>query len=156
MKRNYWGEFTEKAQDEEELAKKLELDKQVMFEKRSELKILHSSVYFEPKEHRIKLQHKNTAVNQIVGLKQKQELIEELIDTSQNDQYTFQQIVPTLQTTLDVFPQKISPPKTLNSLNCFISTVSSEFTHGKPKDVPKINKKCVEMALKKSICGIVR
>ena len=156
MKRTYWGEFTEKPQNEEELAKKLELDKQVMFEKRSELKILHSSVYFEPKENRIKLQHKNSTVNQIVGLKQKQELIEELIDTSQNDQFTFQQIVPTLQTTLDVFPNRISAPKTLNTLNCFISTVSSEFTHGKPKDIPKVNKKCAEMALKKSICGLVR
>lgn len=158
MKRNHWGEFTEKVQNDEELAKKSELDKQVMFEKRSELKILHSSVFFELKEKKINLQHKNSAVNQIVGLKKKQELIEELIETSQTDQYTFQQVVPTLQTTLDVFPKVLpsSVPKNLSNLNCFISTVSSDFTTGKPKNVQKINKKCAELALRKSICGLVR
>jgi hypothetical protein len=155
MKRKLWGEFKEK-QDDEELAKKLELDRQIIFEKRSELKILHSSVYFEPKENRIQLNHKNPAVNQIVGLKQKQELIQELIETSQNDIYTFQQILPGLNSTLESFPTKIVTPKVNDKLNCFISTIRSDFTTGKPKNVQKVNKKCVDLALRKSICGLLR
>ncbi|KAG5682232.1 hypothetical protein PVAND_011597 [Polypedilum vanderplanki] len=156
MKRKHWGEFKEK-QDDVELAKKLEMDRQIIFEKRSELKILHSSVYFEPKENRIQLSHKNPAVNQIVGLKQKQELIQELIDTSQNDVYTFQQILPGLNSTLEVFPTKIVTPKVNDKLNCFISTIQNDFTTGKPKNIQKkVNKKCVDLALRKSICGLLR
>lgn len=156
MKRNHWGECRER-KDEEELTKKLDLDRQVMFEKRSELKILHSSVYFEPKENRIQLDHKNVLVNQIVGLKKKQQLIQELISTSNNDVYTFQQILPTLSSTLDILlPTSIPTPKTNDKLNCFISTIQTDFVRGKPKDVQKVNKKCIDLALKKSLCGILK
>lgn len=105
----------------------------------------------------IKLLSKNQTVNQIVGLKHKQEMIQELIDTSQSDQYSFQQIVPILKESIESIPSKITLKhnEKFNKL-CFIPPKPTPFTTGKPKEIQKVNKNCVQLALKKSICGLVR
>jgi hypothetical protein len=97
-------------------------------------------------------------VNQIVGLKQKQEMIQELIETSSTDQYGFQQLVPTLKESLESIPSQIPIPRHNEKFNklCFIPPNSTEFTAGKPKEIQKVNKNCVEKAIKKSICGLTR
>lgn len=123
-----------------------------------ELKILHSSVYFEPKETHIKLLSKNQTVNQIIGLQQKKDMLQELITTSQSDQYNFQQMIPTLKESLEAIPSNIPTPKHNDKFNkiCFIPPFPTNFTTGKPKEVQKVNKTCVQLALKKSICGLAR
>lgn len=123
-----------------------------------ELKILHSSVYFEPKETHIKLLSRNQTVNQIIGLKQKQEMLEELIETSNSDSFGFQQLVPTLKESIEAIPTHIPTARHNDKFNklCFIPSVPSSFTTGKPKEIQKVNKACVELALKKSICGLAR
>jgi hypothetical protein len=46
MKRKHWGDLP-KDNDEEKLARINDIDKKIIIEKRSELKILHSSVFLE-------------------------------------------------------------------------------------------------------------
>jgi hypothetical protein len=93
-----------------------------------------------------------------VGLKQKQEMIEELINTSTSDQYGFSQVLPSLKESLEAIPTKIPIPRHNEKFNklCFIPPNSTEFTAGKPKEIQKVNKNCVEKAIKKSICGLAR
>lgn len=174
MKRQLWGELSEQP-DEATMAKQIEIDQDIMIDKRGlfgkyfcfsspkikfpgELKILHSSVFFEPKEIHIKLLSRNQSVNQIIGLKQKQEMLDELIETSVSDQYQFQQLVPTLKESLEAIPTHIPTPKHNDKFNklCFIPPIPTNFTTGKPKEVQKVNKTCVQLALKKSICGLTR
>lgn len=104
----------------------------------------------------IKLLSKNKTVNQIIGLKQKEEMIQELIDTS--DQYGFQQLVPIIKESIEVIPSRIPSARHNDKFNklCFIPPVPSNFTTGKPKEIHKVNKTCVRLALKKSICGLAR
>ena len=85
-------------------------------------------------------------------------MIQQLIETSETDQFGFQQLVPTLRETLEQVPSKIATPKLNEKFNklCFIPLEPTSFTTGKPKEVQKVNKKCVELALKKSICGLTR
>ncbi|CRK99725.1 CLUMA_CG013041, isoform A [Clunio marinus] len=85
-------------------------------------------------------------------------MIQELIDTSISDQYNFQQLVPTLKESLDAIPKQISTPKYNDKFNklCFIPPIPSNFTSGKRKEIHKVNKTCVQLALKKSICGLTR
>lgn len=120
------------------------------------MKILKSSVFFESKEKHIKLLSRNDAVNQIVGLKQRQTMIQELIDSSADS--NFAQLLPTLKDTLDSIPKNISTPNYNDKFNkiCFIPPVKNDFTLGKPKNVQKVNKTCVQHALRKSICGLTR
>jgi hypothetical protein len=151
MKRKHWGDISP-VLNEEKLAQTVQDDQKIIYDKRSELKILHSSVFLEDKHRNVSLVHRNSSVNAIVGIKQKQELIQELIDASQYNTSSFQQMLPTLRETLPVLSQNFSIPR----LNCFITSSKSDFIAGKPKQVPKINKTCVEQALKKSICGLVR
>jgi len=157
MKRQLWGEFLETL-DEATMAKQIEIDQDIMMDKRGELKILHSSVFFEPKETHIKLISKNQIVNQIIGLKQKEEMIQDIIETSQTDPLSFQQLVPTLKESLEAIPTQIPTPNYSDKFNklCFIPPVSTNFTSGKPKEVQKVNKTCVQLSLKKSICGLAR
>lgn len=151
MKRKHWGEISSFA-NHEQLTQTVQEDQKIIFDKRSELKILHSSVFLEDKHRNISLIHRNSSINAIVGIKQKQELIQELIEASQYNLLNFQQMLPTLRETLPILSQNFSIPRP----NCFITTSKSDFIAGKPKQVPKINKNCVEQALKKSICGLVR
>lgn len=116
-----------------------------------ELKILHSSVFFEPKETHIKLLSRNQTVNQIIGLKQKQDMIQELIETSNSDHYGFQQLLPTLRESIEKIPPQIPTIKHNDKFNR-----ATSFTKGKSKEIQKVNKTCVELALKKSICGLAR
>lgn len=174
MKRQLWGGLSERP-DEASAAKQVEIDREIMMEKRGketlqkdikclilfflisgELKILHSSVFFEPKDRHIKLLSKNQTVNQIVGLKQKQDMIQELIETSITDQYGFQQLVPTLKESLEAIPSQIPTPRHNDKFNkiCFIPPSSSTLV--KAKEIQKVNKSCVQLALKKSICGLAR
>jgi len=157
MKRQLWGELSEEP-DEATMAKQIEIDQEIMMDKRGELKILHSSVFFEPKETHIKLTSKNQTVNQIIGLQQKCEMIQELIESSHSDQYNFQQMIPTLKESLEAIPPHIPTPKHNDKFNkiCFIPPVPTNFTTGKPKEIQKVNKTCVQLALKKSICGLAR
>jgi len=157
MKRQLWGEFSEKP-DEATMEKQIEIDREILMDKRGELKILHSSVFFEPKEVHIKLLSKNQTVNQIIGLKQKEDMIQELINTSQTDHYGFQQLAPTLKESIDAIPAKIPTMRYNEKFNklCFIPPVPTNFTTGKPKEIQKVNKPCVLLALKKSICGLAR
>lgn len=106
----------------------------------------------------IKLLSKNQSVNQIVGLKQKQQMIQELIESSQTDQYGFQQLVPSLKESIEAIPTNIPTLKHNEKFNkiCFIPPHPTHFTAGKPKEVQKVNKTCVQLALKKSICGLAR
>lgn len=115
-------------------------------------------MFFEPKETHIKLLSKNQTVNQIIGLKHKQEMLQDLIENSYSDQYSFQQIVPTLKESLDAIPNHIPTPKQHEKFNkiCFIPPVPTKFTTGKPKETQKVNKTCVQLATKKSICGLAR
>lgn len=115
-------------------------------------------MFFEPKETHIKLLSKNQTVNQIIGLKQKQEMIQELIDTSYSDQEGFQHLVPTLKESIEAIPSNIPTAKHNDKFNkiCFIPPVPTSFTTGKPKEIQKVNKTCVQLALKKSICGLAR
>lgn len=122
------------------------------------MKILHSSVFFEPKETHIKLLSKNQTVNQIIGLKHKQKMIDELIETSISDKYGFQNLVPTLKESITTIPSQIPTSRHNDKFNkiCFIPPVPTNFTTGKPKEIQKVNKACVELALNKSICGLTR
>lgn len=152
MKRNHWGEIQEE-KDEEKLERINEYDNKILFEKRSEIKILKSSVFLEDKQSTIKIKIHKNSVNSIVGLKQKEELIQQLIDSSQFNS-NFHQMVPTLKEVLPILNNyKVTPPK----YNSFISSSSSDFLRGKQvKPIPKINKACVDLAMRKSICGLVR
>lgn len=154
MKRNHWGEIKEE-KDEEKLERINDYDNKIIFEKRSEIKILKSSVFLEDRSSTqfIKI-HKNSSVNAIVGLKQKEELLQQLIDTSQCNTMSFHQMVPTLKEVLPVLNSyQVTPPK----YNCFISSSQSDFVKGKQlKQIPKINKACVSLAMRKSICGLLR
>lgn len=154
MKRNHWGELKEE-KDEEKLAKINDYDSKIIFEKRSELKILKSSVFLEDKQRTMFIKiHKNSSVNLVVGLKQKEELIQQLIDTSQCNSMSFHQMVPTLKEVLPILNNyKVTTPR----YNCFISSSQSDFVKGRQaKQVPKINKACVSLGMKKSICGLAR
>lgn len=115
-------------------------------------------MFFEPKESHIKLTSKNQTVNQIIGLKLKQEMLQELIETSKTDQFGFQQLAPTLKESLEAIPTTIPRPKHNDKFNkiCFIPPTPTNFTTGRRTNVPKVNKTCVELALKKSICGLAR
>lgn len=155
MKRKHWGDLP-KDNDEEKLARINDIDKKIIIDKRSELKILHSSVFLEQSKNETRCEIKNPEVNAIIGIKQKQELIQELIDTSNYNSLNFQQMLPTLKETLPILsscPLRLKTPR----YNCFLpSSSQSDFARGKPKQIPKINKECVEIAMKKSICGLVR
>lgn len=177
MKRQLWGEFSSTVDDADSLAKQNEIDQEIMDNKRGErtitkqilriptnflcnsilgdLKILKSSVFFESKEKHIKLLSRNDAVNQIVGLKQRTTMIQELIDGAAND-HNFTSLLPTLKETLDSIPRNITTPNYNDKFNkiCFIPPVKNDFTLGKPKNVQKVNKTCVQHALRKSICGL--
>lgn len=115
-------------------------------------------MFFEPKETHIKLLSKNQTVNQIIGLKHKQEMLQQLIETSRSDQFAFQQLVPSLKESLEGIPTHIPTAKHCDKFNkiCFIPPTPTNFTQGKPKEIQKVNKTCVQLALKKSICGLTR
>lgn len=115
-------------------------------------------MFFEPKETHIKLLSKNQTVNQIIGLKQKQEMLQELIDTAHSDQESFHHLVPTLKESIEAIPSNIPTENHNDKFNkiCFIPPASTSFTIGKPKEIQKVNKTCVQLALKKSICGLAR
>lgn len=84
-------------------------------------------------------------------------MIEELIETSVKDQFGFQQLVPTLKETFEAIPSHIPTPRHNDKFNkiCFIPpSASNSIT--KPKEIQKVNKTCVQLALKKSICGLAK
>lgn len=83
-------------------------------------------------------------------------MIQELIDSSADSNFT--QLLPTLKDTLDAMPSNIPTPNYNDKFNkiCFIPSIKNDFTTGRPKDVQKVNKKCVEYAMRKSICGLTR
>lgn len=85
-------------------------------------------------------------------------MLQELIETSQNDQFSFQQMVPTLKESLEAMPTHIPTPTQHEKFNkiCFIPPVPTNFSTGKPKETQKVNKTCAQLALKKSICGLAR
>ena len=85
-------------------------------------------------------------------------MIQKLINNSYSDQYGFQQLVPTLKESIEVIPSHIPTTKHNDKFNklCFIPPVPTNFTTGKPKEIQKVNKTCVQLALKKSICGLAR
>lgn len=85
-------------------------------------------------------------------------MIQELIDTSVTDLNGFQQLVPTLKDSLGSIPSQIPVPRLNDKFNkiCFIPPNATEFTAGKPKEIQKVNKNCVQKAIKKSICGLTR
>lgn len=91
-------------------------------------------------------------------MKQKREMLQELIETSQADQYSFQQIVPTLKESLEAIPSSIPTPRLNDKFNkiSFIPPVFGSVATGKQKEIQKVNKTCVQLALKKSICGLTR
>ena len=99
-----------------------------------------------------RLHLKNNTVNQIIGLKRKQEIIESIIDTYQ---WNLQGSSITLSS-LQNIPTQINPTNTNKRFVNFIPPKKTVFTTGKPKEILKINKSCVELALRKSICGLVR
>lgn len=107
----------------------------------------------------IKLLSKNQSVNQIVGLKHKQDMLQEIIESSQTDQLNFQQLLPSLKESIDAIPISIPTLRHNEKFNkiCFIPPHPTHFTTGKPtREVQKVNKTCVQLALKKSICGLAR
>lgn len=86
-------------------------------------------------------------------------MLQELIDSSHSDQYGgFQQLVPTLKESLEAIPTHIPTAKHSDKFNkiCFIPPIPTNFTTGRPKEIQKVNKTCVQLALKKSICGMTR
>lgn len=157
------------------MEKQIEIDQEILSEKRGnrlslklriyrnfnflgELKILHSSVFFEPSTSNITLLSRNQSVNQIIGLQKKETMIQELIDTSKED-LSFQQLLPTLKESIEVIPKHIPTASLNDKFNkiCFIPPCSTSFTMGKQlKPIAKVNKLCVQLALKKSICGLAR
>lgn len=85
-------------------------------------------------------------------------MIHELIETSISDQYGFQQLVPTIKESIEAIPSHIPTARHNDKFNKigFIPPVPTNFTTGKPKEIQKVNKTCVDLALKKSICGLAR
>lgn len=162
MKRHqqHWGEFNNcDFQDEATKAKRIEEDQQIMLEKdeHGELKILLTDLIFEEKLQMKKIKSKDEKLNQIVSFRRKKDILQEIIDMSKEDQYNFQHLLPIIRDSLNLLPTEIPIQRQSRHnplLNKMSITSQSSFTAGKPKDIKKINKTCVRLALRKSICGL--
>jgi hypothetical protein len=85
-------------------------------------------------------------------------MIQDLIESQISDEFGFSQLLPVLKESLEAIPSQIPTPRHNDKMNkiCFIPS-STNFTAGKPKkEIQKVNKHCVDLALKKSICGLTR